>query len=725
VASETGYSARGTISADDDVEDSLLSYWKRLSARKGLLVSCALAGVLAGVLFALPQTRLYQSRVSLEIQVLNEDFLNRRAVEATAANYAADTYMQTQIKILQSSSLVERVIQKLRSEGLPKEPPDTGLLAYLQNTIRLPGYDAQMSPEKALAIAGDSVTVRGSGMTRVVEVFCESPRPRLTAQFANLLAEEFIRSGVEVRLELSQQTSNMLTRQVQEAKVRLENAEHLLQDKAHALGLEFTGNDDNLAEGKLQQLQMEILRAQADKVQKQSRYELTQSNELESLAEILDDPSVREYRTRLAELQRQSAELSATMTPVHPKMLRLQPQIDTLRADIDIQRRRILERIKKDYEAATRREDLLKREYSRQSRLVSEKALNGIEYNIARREVDTNRQVYAAMMQKVKEAEVAAVTQAGNARIIDRARPATAPNKPNVPLVAAVGGFGGSFIGILLVLSGERVRRRFVTREDLAFLFRMPELGVIPPATAPKTFRVPKLLEAGPLAQRTAERSALDSVELTNSFQFTLTSILFSGLKRTPRKLLVLTSPSYGEGKTFTAVNLAVASSRMRKRVLLVDADFRKPELHRTFALRNDKGFSDLLLNNESLTEETKEKFLQPTPIAGLTVLTSGSSSDGMNLMFSSRLLQLMSWFREHFDTVFIDAPAILHTSEARLLALHADAAILVVRSGCTTRELAQAAVLRMSEDRIPVLGSIMNDCNHGDELHSGKTVEI
>jgi capsular exopolysaccharide synthesis family protein len=664
--------------------------------------------------------------VSLEIQVLNEDFLNRRSVDAMAGNYSADTYMQTQIKILQSSSLAERVVQRLQSDGLPAETHPTGMLSSVQQMLRLPAYHAQMSSARSLQIAADSVNVRGSGMTRVVEVFCDSPRPKLTAAFANLLADEFIRSGVEVRLELSKQTSETLSRQLQEAKLRLEESEHRLQARAQQLGLEFTGNADTLAEGRLGQLQLEILRAQADKVLKQSRYELTQAGNFDSVAEILDDPSVREYRTRLADLERQSAELAATVTPQHPKMLRLKPQLETLNADIEDQRRRILGRIKKDYDAALRREELLNSEYLKQSRLVSEKALNGIEYNIARREVDTNRQVYAGMMQKVKEAEIAAVMQAGNARVIDRAKPAEAPAKPNLPLHSAVGGLGGSFIAVLLILSRDQLRKTLVTRSDITFVLRTPELGVIPAAAPPKPSGVAGLLRSGSIMQDSRRNGFADNLELAKSFHFTFTSILVSGPSRGRRRLLVLTSPGYGEGKTFTAVNLAVAGSRMRRRVLLVDADLRKPELHRTFNLSNEHGLTNLLGGTDPFDSTSKEKYFQPTSIPGLSVLTAGSAADdGTNLMFSSRLVQLLDWCRDEFDTVFIDAPAILHTSEARLIALHADAAILVVRSGCTTREHAHAAVLRMSEDRIPVLGTIINDWHDKEEHGAGRIYDI
>jgi capsular exopolysaccharide synthesis family protein len=696
----------------DSDSDGLLAYWNILRRHKTALLAYSGLGALLGLLFSLPQTPVYRSRVSLEIQALNEDFLNRRSVEPTAPNYSADSYMQTQIRLLQSGSLVERAARKLKARGLVGDDVEPGRLIRLRRAI----FPEQEDPlDQALEMAADSVSVRGSGMTRIVEVFCESTQPRIAADFANQLANEFIQSNLEVRSDLSQHTSNSLTGQLKDAKAKLEQSEALLLSKARDLGLDLAGEADNLAQGELQHLQTEVLKAQADRIYKQSRFELVKSSPGESLPDVLDDPALREYRSRLAELRRQMAELNASVTPEHPKVLRLVPQITTLQAGLKTERDNILRRIQNEYEAAARREALLKRMYLERSQSISQQGVRAIQYRIAKREVDTNRQLYDSMLQNVKEAEIAAVMQSRNARIVDAATPAHAPVKPNPPLSAALGAVLGSSIGLAITMVRVRSYNRFVTPGSLAGSLSVPQLGIIPSADVPAPWRRPRLLKSpvldiatnGAAGSAKPQRWERTHADLAESFHFALTSILFSSRS----KVLVVSSPGAREGKTLSSVNLALASTRIGRRVLLVDANIRKPQLHRVFNVAAAPGLCELLLSELPVHQHSLSGAARPTAFPSLFILpVGGVVGEVAALLFSRRMTELMVACRHEFDIVFIDTPPVLQSSEARLFARRADGTILVMRAGHTTRDAAKAALDRLTEDGSLVIGTIVND---------------
>ena len=734
---------------DDPGGGGLIDYWRILHRQKGTLILIALLGLLAGVLLTLSQTPIYQARTALEIQDLNQDFLNIKQVNPVfegGSTYADFTDIQTQIALLQSPSLIQRVLGKLKtrassntiSAAQPAVPAgrsdlqfDTSRIAAWRRTFNL------LAPKAAddfdISHAASNLKVRVIGETRVIEALYNSVDPRFAADFANTLAKEFIDSNVEARWKTSERTGEWLSRQLEEMRIKLERSDDTLQSYARRAGLMFTSDKANISEEKLRQLQEELSRAQGERIAKQSRWELSRTSPPETLPAVLPDSSLRSLQDQLTELRRERAELITTYTEKHSKVQRVEAQIAPLEAALVTERAAIIDRLRNDYDAALRREKLLDSEYENQAHLVTDQSEKSIQYNILKREVDTNRQLYDAMLQRVKESSIASAMRASNIRIVDAAEPPKLPYKPRLAVNTVLGLLSGLFGGAVFILIRERTDHSLQQPGETRVWLSLPELGVIPCAKddlrllaplpakqEPKRSRQTiSLIEApidastpydGPLPSDVNVAWQKKSSPVAESFRAVLTSILFSRENGNHPKVLVLTSASPMEGKTTAVSNLGIAFAAINRKVLIIDADLRKPRVHEIFNLPNDQGLGTLLLDDR-LADDAVNAVVQKSSVSGLFVLSSGPAvKSAPNLLYSAKLPELLAKFRSEFDIVIIDTPPMLQMPDARVVGRAADAVILVMRAGRTSRDSALAAHQRFEEDGTRVLGTILND---------------
>jgi len=702
---------------EDPDSSLLLEYWDILRRRKGTVVLIAFLGLLAALLFTLPQTPLYQARASLEIQSLNKNFLNMHDVSPTAneGSSSPESDLRTEVKILQSESVLERVIAKLNLAKRLAPENQTGLSAW-RSALGLRESLPPLTREQALSVVTRNLKVRIENDTRLVEILYDSTDPQLAADVVNTLTSEFIQNNLEVRRQASQQTGEWLAGQMQDVRIKLEKSEDQLQSYANASGLLFTSEKNNVLEEKLRQLQEELSKAQADRIAKQSKYELALTASPESLPEVLDDPTLKEYQVKLTDLRRQLAELSSSLTPTHPTVKKVQAQVLTLESALQKERSSIMQRIWNEFKSAQRRENLLAGNYSSQARLMSAQAAQVAHYNILKGEVDTNRQLYDSLLRNVQEAGMNSALRASQIRVVDSANPPTRPYKPNLILDSALGLLGGAFFGMVFVVMRERADRSIRTPGEAPQYLDVPELGVIPSAGAERS-RYFSYYQKGRAIEGKEEKNGNGQVELiasrkhsvlADSFQATLTSILCSGENGDRPRVLALTSANPREGKTTVASNLALALAEIGRPVLLIDADLRKGRLHEIFQVSNAWGLSDLLQGKKPPQDGEKA---MGTSYPNLYLLPAGSIASSISvLLYSPLALEFLKRVREEFHMVIIDTPPMLHMPDARVLGRLADGVILVVRSSQTTRQSAAVASQRLMEDGTRVLGTVLNE---------------
>jgi polysaccharide biosynthesis transport protein len=706
----------------------LQEYWQVLRRRKGSLLLMIGLGLLVALVFTLPQTPIYEARGLIEIQTPNENFLNMRTVSPTADDGGAtapgyDVQIQTQATILHSQSLLDRVATTLDLENRMYPDQGIGRFSSWRKAFGIFGGTQPPSHEKLLEQLANNLKISINANTRLVEIRYDSPDPQLASDFVNTLTAEYVKMNVEAHMKTNQQTGEWLTRQMEDVRTKLEKSDDQLQNYAQSSGLLFTSEKDNVAEEKLRQFQDQVSKAQEDRVISQSKYELVSKASPESLPEVLDDPTLKDYQVKLTDLRRQLAEISSSLTPAHPAVKKVQAQVTALEQALDQERTNVIDRIRNEYESAKRREHLLATNYTTQAGLVSEQAAKVAHYNILKNEVDSDRQLYNSMLQNVQQASLSSALSSSNVRVVDSAVPPSHPSKPTLPLNAALGLIGGAFVGLAYVVVQERADRSIRGPGDATMYLDVPELGAIPAANAEgdrifsyyqngKSLESKTSLLGQPVQVELVTSSKRPSV-LADSFRATLTSILYSGSNGDRPRVIVITSANPGEGKTSVASNLALALAEIsqpvfKQSVLLIDGDLRKPRLHEIFGVPNRWGFSDLL---EGKTPPAGcEEMVFKTGYRNLFILPSGSTSNNTAaLLHSPRAIEFLNRMREEFHTIIIDTPPMLHMPDARILGRFADGVILVVRSAQTIRESALAAKQRLSEDGTRILGTILN----------------
>src|SRR5258705_5306391 len=698
--------------------DSLVDHWQILFRHRKTLLSFVVAGLVAAILISLIQTPIYRVRTSLEIQ--GPGFLEQEGTNDTGGNYASpESYVETQVKLLQSESLLEHVIDKLK---LQNEQPKSGLRAFTWRIHRMLQFsDPSGLPEreKLMREIERNLTVRTSGSSRLLEVTYESPDPKGAADFANTLVSQFIELSQEERWKAAQGTAEWLTSHLDKMKAQLEQSETQMQEYARTSGLSFTSEKENLAESRLKELQDDLSKAQADRIGSQAKLESAKNNPADTLPEVLDDSTMREYRQRLTDLQRQYAELSATLTPQHYKEQRVQAQIDELKSAMQRERGNVVRRIGNEYSASLRRETLLSRARDVQAKIVADQSEKAIHYDTLKRDVDSNRHLYEVMLQRVKEASLASAMRDSNVLVVDRARPPLLPYRPSLPMNSAIGLCSSLLFGFGFVLLRARVNRRISVPGHPPVFLDLPELGVIPldDSVLPRQISsglnprrpapsLPTWKSNGPELATWKRKPSM----VAECARTTLTSILLPIENGEGPQVIVITSPCPGDGKTTVTCNLSIAVAEIGRKVLLIEGDLRRPRLNSVFGVGNNWGLSDVLRGDGQLENVSVSHLVRETEVSGLYLLPGGSCGvTPSNLFYSPRMATLLKRLRGEFDMILIDAPPMIHLADARVLGHLSDGVVLVIRAGQTTTESALSACQRFAEDGTRVLGTILN----------------
>jgi len=693
---------------------SVLEYGALIWRSKTLFAACITSGLAIAVVILALQAPVYRARTTLEMQDMNQNFVDMKLASPIADPAASDalTNIQTQIKILQSDTLIDSAIKKAGITSAADLNPRQHDASRWAGIVSLGG--SEQPRETLVEIAGKHLKVSVAGQTRIIEVSFDAPRPELAARFANALTSEFIDQNSQARWQMNRQTSEWLAAQLNELRDKLEGSEKGLEDYARKQSLIYTGDQQTVSEEKLRQLQAELSKAQEDRVYKQSRFEMARSARPDTLPDVLNDANLRALETSLTDLRRQEAQLGVMFTGDYSKTKKLHAEAAALEDAISRQRAEIVSRIANELTEAQRREQLLSAAYADQTLRVTHDSEKSIQYDVLKREVDTNRQIYEAMLQRVKEATIAAAIKASNVRVIDPALPPLHPYKPNWPLGSVAGLLGGGIFGLLAIVLRARTDPSVQEPGDAGTLLGIPELGVIPRAQVGS--KAPAIVT---LVRRDNEIESSNthligpgnSLEVADGFRAVLASIIFAGAKEGQR-VLVITSAGSGEGKTTAAANLAITLAKMNRKVLLIDGDIRRPRLHDIFGLDNTIGVTELL-GQANLKESVLDSAVLATMYPNLYVLPAGPAAvAGADLLFSTSMPSLIGRYRERFDMVLIDTPPLLSMADARVLGRMSDAVILVARAGQTSRTAVQAAFRRLVDDQSHVLGVILNDWN-------------
>ena len=713
---------------------NLLEYWRVIQKRRATILTTAFIVFAVALVATLKQKPVYRAQALVEIQKENPDIPTLQ--ELFQVENISDTYLETQYRILKSENLARRVIALLRLDRVAEfsapaqaPPPNQKQDASSPQVFALAGTiprNADIDNE-LLTKFQKHLDVEPLKRSRLVEVSFESNDRNLAAQVVNTLASTYIQQNLEARWDASQKATEWLSQQLLDMKSKLEHSEDELQQYARDKGLLFLetekGTTENIVAQRLRELQEELTKAQAQRFQKESLYALVQQGDFASLPGVFDNKLMQDLTEKLEELQRERSRLVAIFNADYPRVKEIQSQIDETQAVLTQERERAAKEITNDYRAAVEREHMLQGAFAEQQNEADVIAEKSVQYNILKREADTNKQLYVGLLEKLKETGVSTSLKATNIRVVDPAYPPKKPDRPRIPLNLSLGLVLGISLGIGAAFLQEHLDNTFKSAEDIKRFLQLSALASVPAVASSNNHR-------GVLALYDRARLMADdkngnkvmplwnriegngqNAALAEAFHELRTSVLLSTAKRPPSSLLV-TSAQGGEGKTTVAANLAVSLAQLGERVLLIDADLRRPNLHNFFGLPNSAGLVNFLTGDP----DWRSLVIHPAPM-GLGVLFSGPiPPNPADLLSSDYMPALIREASKEYKFVVVDSPPLLNLADSRILAALVDGVILVVGGGITPRDLVHRAYISALDAGSHVLGATINfaDINAG-----------
>jgi len=688
--------------------------------RKHVIIAMAALGLIIGGAVSLLMTPTYRARTSMQLEGFSNDQIS--PVTASLPNASPENYLQNQVKVLESDTLAKRVADTL-GIGAPGTESNQGLLRKLTNAIGFQPPAQLPDDERRIKAVKKALTVRTSLQSQVIELFFDSPDPKQAAQGANAARSVFVDMNREAREQLVLDTTDWLNKQAADLKASVEKANQHLQSFAQSAGLVLAGNEGTVAQERTRLTQEALGKAEADRAEKQSRYETATSKGTALFSDALATGPFHQYQVDLGNMRRQLAQLQTLYTPTNYKVQSLQAQIAETERAMEEERKATVARMGNEYAAASRLEKLLADAHARQLRTAEQEMANDRQYNMLKSEIDTTQKLYETVLEKAKEAGATSSLRATNVRLIDAATVPSEPYSPKIPLNMAIGFALGTLGGLGFVLLTDRSNK--VRRPGEIRVLDIPELGVIPSA---KDAHALDYRGGGLVKFRSSDEVGLVARDHTNSilsesFRGALTSILFGSDQpgearshgmRSSGQTLVVTSVDMMEGKTTILTNLGVVAAERRQRVLLIDADLRRPRLHDIFGVPNDRGLTDVLLRShapDAANHLPLESFVRPTSTSGLSVLPTGPvDSTSMALLHSADFHTFLQRCRRDFDLILIDTPPLMLYADARILGRISDGIVMVVRANTRSQEELRAVCERLRQDQIPVIGTILND---------------
>ena len=712
---------------------SLRELQRVLHARRRVILYAAALGLAAALVYNFVSPSIYRAAAAIQID-REEPNIAKLDGELRQVPEQPD-YLETQYKVLKSRALARRVIEKLRLDRLAEfrvrldsdaEKPEASGgetdAAFDQSAV-----SARIPPSAILDEYLDHLGVHPGKGTRLVDVSFESIDPKLAARVVNTLADEYIDHNLEAKWNATQKASGWLREQLATLEQQLEISESELLDYARRHSILFVEERKNITTEKLAQLEQALTRAETERIHEQSRTMLLEdeSRTGQALPGSLTSRGYEDLKATLTELRREHSRLLVTFAPEYPSVRRARRQIVELEKALDEEESRILDGVREGYALAEQRERLLLQQVERQRALVNRLGDDFIQYNILKRDAETNRTLYEGLLQRLKEAGVSAGLRASNIAVLDRAEIPELPHRPRKLLNAALGLFSGLLGGIILAFFKEHMNTVVRTPEQVEQMTGLSLLAVIPRGRSQSAEKVVvRRIEApAPAALKTVAVSAQGSAAAaaleptTPEFQWdpeaalseayrTLRSSILLGCDDSMRRILV-TSAQPQEGKTTVSLNLACSLAQLGRNVLLVDADLRRPNCARQLGIKARRGLTDYL---QGLAEI--EEVITETPIEGLHLAAAGRAhGPASDLLYSPRLAALLDAAADRFEHVIVDSPPSLVLSDARTISQMVDGVVLVVSD-----QTESAALLRtkqtFDETGVRLLGFVMNRVN-------------
>ncbi|MEE4316371.1 MAG: polysaccharide biosynthesis tyrosine autokinase [Erythrobacter sp.] len=666
-------------SVEDEIDDDgldLRTIMRVLLARWYWILAAGVFGLLAALVYSLSVTPLYRASVTIELNPPTVPILAAGSSDQ-AMNFAGNDwqFLPTQYGLMKSRDLAKRVVEDL---GLASAPAEGEASAGL--TDRIDRMAAGLSGRLTVAPVPDS---------RLVELSYTSESPQDAARIANGFADAFVQSSIDRRYEATAKTRDFLSEQLKTTRAKLNEAEQALVRYAKANNIIMPAGDTENGEGgasltttSLTTLNAALAEAQQRRIAAEQRYR-------QAGAITENQAATSSLRSEKAKLEAEYREKSTYLGEEYPDMVRLRERITALNEAIGRESRTASGSLAAEFKAAQAEEAALRARVQQLSGNVLEEQGLSAEYKVLRREVDTQQSLYQALLEQYNQIGVAESVGSPAGIIVDRAQLPDAPYTPNVTLNLVLGLLLGLGLGVGMAMLYEFLTDRIRTADDVRDKLRQPLLGAIP-----------KLKRGEDLAEELVNPGS----PMSEAYGSLVTALQYSTNQGMPA-VLAVTSATAAEGKSTTSLVVAKRLAASGKRVLLIDADLRRPSF--LFDADQDAGLSQLLTGHGSLEEN-----LVRTSFGGLYVLQAGPVPPNPSLLLNSKeMRQIIATLRKSFDHIVVDCPPTLGFADAIILGSLSDGTLLVVESGRSRRRVVLEAMMNLQGAGNRILGVALTKC--------------
>lgn len=697
---------------DDEID--LLKLWRSIWQRKWSIITLALIVMMVSTLVVLSLTPIYRAASTLLIEQKQAKVVSIEQVYGLEGN--SNEYLQTQFELLKARSLAERVVRELNltthPEFDPRQQPEPlidikGLLANFSLDKLIPAtlpsdLDSELDPVEAQIFDDvtkafmERITIAPQGKSQLVKVQVDMADPVMAARAANMLSNGFIESQLEASMEMSATATTWMNSRMGELRSKLKTAEDTLQAYREKENLVDVGGVSTISAAELAATSERMIDARRNRAEAESMYRQVQSmrsagwEKLASVSAVLGDPLIQQFKTNEAKAKAKVEELSKRYGARHPTMEAAHTELAAAQASLRGQVEQVVAGIERNYQLAMANESSLRSSVNANKAQIQDISRKEFKLRELQREVDSNRALYDTFLTRLKETAATSDLDSASARIVDKATVPTEPIKPKKALIVIIATLLAGFVGVGLVLLLDALNNTFKSTEEIENTLNLPVLGILP--LVKKSDRK----EVANLFHNDTDKSFSEAIRTIR------TSVVLSAMDE-PHKILVVTSSIPGEGKSTVAANLSFALGQMEK-VLLIDADMRRPTLAKNFGFPvGTPGLANLIAGTAKLEECIKH-------VDGVDMLSAGSvPPNPLELLSSERFIKVIDFLRNKYDRVIIDSPPTQAVSDALVLGTLANALIYVIRSEHTATPLVVKGIGQLLQSNAPVTGIVLN----------------
>ncbi len=687
-------------------KNSLREYWRIVKRHKWVVIATLFILVTLVTIATLMTRPVYRATVKVEIGKETERVLSgQRIMEVETANVFNPLYMQTQVEILQSRDLARRIINKLKLTE--------------HDEFKLRTKNPLSENERQVVLVNtfqNRYDVAVGRMSRVVSISFDAYNAQLAADVANTAAEQYIGWSMENRVQGVESAKDFLKEKLLESEAELRKSEQAYSTylTEHKI-ISFDLDKGNITLDRASELNKQLVQVENERRQSEALYQRSREASPDDLPQVLNDTMVQNISKELSKQEQELANLSAKYQPGYPAVKQVQEQVNDLKSQLQAAKKNVVKNIETQYEVARRKEADLKVSLSQSKGEAIQQNRETVQLNVIKQKLDIDRKIYDDLLQRSRQAGVESEFHPTNIRVVQTAEVPIAPVKPNKPLNIGLSILIGLALGIGLAFFIEYLNNTINSAEDVERITHLPPLGAIPSLQSLTKRRALSYGYGARKSTALALSNGDNSHELVSShdslsaysesYRALRTSLLLSSAEHAPRTMLI-TSSHPGEGKTTIVANTAISLAQTGARVIVLDADMRRPRCHKVLNTKNEVGLSTYLSRDIPLDEVVQVA----ADIPNLHVIPAGPVPPNPSELLSSvKLRILLAQLQDRYDHIVIDSPPVIHVTDALIISPQVDGVALVVKSGHTPREAVVRSKQALIDVNAKIFGVVLN----------------